>query len=310
MVGDLWPGLELRHLTAFRAVARTGSFAAAAKELGYTQPAVSQQLAALERIVGQRLVERSSGRSSAVTTEAGQRLLAHLDTVSARLATARSDLQALADGDAARLRVGAFQSVSARILPTLLQRLAEEEPTVRVELEEGQVDLELLDGLDEGRLDVAFVMLPVDEGRFETVEVLVDPYYLVAAADGPFDVEIASLAELKGVPLVGYRSCRSFDSVDSHLRAAGVEPTFVFRTDDNFAVKGLVEAGIGVALIPRLTLETIGPDGLRVQLVSDLVPPRRIAVAWSRHRALLPAHEQFVAITREAAVAPALVSGG
>jgi molybdate transport repressor ModE-like protein len=310
MVGDLWPGLELRHLTAFRAVARTGSFAAAAKELGYTQPAVSQQLAALERIVGQRLVERSSGRSSAVATEAGRRLLVHLDAVSARLATARSDLQALADGDAARLRVGAFQSVSARILPTLLQRLAEEEPAVRVELEEGQVDLELLDGLEEGRLDVAFVMLPVDEERFSTVELLVDPYYVVGAADGPFEVEISSLAELKGVPLVGYRSCRSFDSIDSHLRAAGVEPSFVFRTDDNFAVKGLVEAGIGVALIPRLTLETIGTDGVRVHAVPDLVPPRRIALAWSRHRSLLPAHELFVALTRAAADAPALAAAG
>jgi molybdate transport repressor ModE-like protein len=302
MVGDLWPGLELRHLTAFRAVARTGSFAAAAKELGYTQPAVSQQLAALERIVGQRLVERSSGRSSAVATEAGRRLLAHLDAVSARLATARSDLQALADGDAARLRVGAFQSVSARILPTLLQRLAEAAPTVRVELEEGQLDLELLDGLDEGRLDVAFVTLPLDEERFETVELLVDPYYLVGAAGGPFDVEIASLGELKGVPLVGYRSCRTFDSIDSHLRAAGVEPIFVFRTDDNFAVKGLVEAGIGVALIPRLTLEAIGADGLRAHPLDGLVPPRRIAVAWSRHRALLPA--------RAAAAAPALAAAG
>lgn len=153
-------------------------------------------------------------------------------------------------------------------------------------------------------------MLPVDETRFATVELLVDPYYVVGAADGPFDVAIASLADLKGVPLVGYRSCRSFESIDSHLRAAVVEPSFVFRTDDNFAVKGLVQAGIGVALIPRLTLETIGTEGVRAHPVPELIPPRRVALAWSRHRALLPAHEQFVAITRAAAAAPAPVAAG
>src|SRR5690348_4997197 len=123
MAADLWPGLELRHVAAFQAVARAGSFARAAEELGYTQPAVSQQIAALERIAGQRLLERSSGRSSVAPTEAGALLLDHFDTITARLGAARSDLEALASGDGGTIRVGSFQSVSARILPGLLRRL-------------------------------------------------------------------------------------------------------------------------------------------------------------------------------------------
>src|SRR5579884_3649709 len=105
MLGDLWPGLDLRHLAAFAAVAETRSFARAATALGYTQPAVSQQVASLEKIVGHRLFERSSGRSDVTLTEAGALLLSHVEAVTGRLAAARQDLADLACGEAGSLRV-------------------------------------------------------------------------------------------------------------------------------------------------------------------------------------------------------------
>src|SRR6476619_5726117 len=98
MESDTWLGVELRHLAALQAIAEHGSFGRAAEALGYTQSAVSQQLATLEKLVGQRLVDRPAGQRPAELTEAGRMLLAHADAIVARLRAARADLSALADG--------------------------------------------------------------------------------------------------------------------------------------------------------------------------------------------------------------------
>src|SRR5687768_10540374 len=119
---DPWLGVELRHLAALEAVARTGSFGRAAARLGYTQSAVSQQIATLERIVGERLVERPGGPRAVSLTEAGRLLLRHAEAIVARLEAAHADLDALSAGAAGTLRVGTYQSVGKRVLPALLRR--------------------------------------------------------------------------------------------------------------------------------------------------------------------------------------------
>src|ERR671936_2785394 len=105
MEPDRWLGIELRHLTALEAVAREGSFGRAAKSLGYTQSAVSQQIATLERIVGARLIERPGGPKPVSLTEAGRLLLGHAESITARLQAAQADLSALAGGVAGALRI-------------------------------------------------------------------------------------------------------------------------------------------------------------------------------------------------------------
>src|SRR5215470_10049155 len=125
-------GIELRHLAALEAVGRTRSFNAAARELGYTQSAVSQQIARLERSVGQRLVDRPGGPRPVDLTDAGRLLLRHADAIVAQLDAARADMDAFAEGAAGPLRVGIFQSVGARILPALLRRFQQAWPRVEV----------------------------------------------------------------------------------------------------------------------------------------------------------------------------------
>src|SRR5205085_2208607 len=120
MSADLVSQLELRHLVALRAVAETGSFGRAAEQLGYTQSAVSQQIAALERAVGAQLVERPGGPRPISITEAGTVLLRHADGIVARLRAAQADLAALSAGDAGTLRVGTYQSVGSRVLPEVI----------------------------------------------------------------------------------------------------------------------------------------------------------------------------------------------
>src|SRR6202040_3397257 len=104
-----WLGIELRHLAALEAVGRTRSFGRAARELGYTQSAVSQQIARLERTVGQRLVERPGGPRPVDLTDAGRLLLRHADAIVAQLDAARADLAAFAEGAAGPLRLGIYQ---------------------------------------------------------------------------------------------------------------------------------------------------------------------------------------------------------
>lgn len=296
MLRDLWPGLDLRHLAAFSAVAETRSFARAAEQLGYTQPAVSQQIAALEKIVGQRLFERSSGRAEARLTEAGAILLEHVDAIVARFAVARQDLFDLAHGDAGSVRVGAFQSALARMLPQILQRYGEARPGVHVESIESTTDHALLDDLRRGTLDFAFALLPLDEQEFEYRELVRDGFVLVARPDSRLPVRVDALGDLAGVPLILYRTCRSAAAVVSLLTLGLHEPNIVFRSDDNAAIKEMVRAGLGVAILPELWIELGGNEGLELRSLEGIVPPRVVALAWRRDRRLTAAQQAFVDI--------------
>ncbi|HEY7561825.1 MAG TPA: LysR family transcriptional regulator [Gaiellaceae bacterium] len=293
MRADGWLGVELRHLAALQAVAEEESFGRAAERLGYTQSAVSQQIQALERIVGHRLVERPGGPRRVSLTEAGELLLRHAAGIVARLQAAHADLAAFAEGSAGTLRIGAFQSVGARVLPVLLREFTDAWPSVSVQLTEGTDDGYLLQLVERGELDLAFVMLPVEEGPFETREAMVDPHVLVVQTDSPLALRKRrpSLREVAELPLIGFRQCRSIHAVETRFRDAGLEPRIVFRSDDNGTIQGLVAAGVGAALVPLLSVD-VGHEGTAVFGLAD-VPPRLIGVAWHRDRYRSPAARAF-----------------
>jgi DNA-binding transcriptional LysR family regulator len=292
MLNDLWPGLDLRHLAAFQAVAETRSFARAAERLGYTQPAVSQQVAALEKIVGARLFDRASGRAEATLTEAGALLAAHVEELTARLALAHRDLRELASGEAGSLSVGAFQTALARILPHVLGRYAAVRPNVRVEAVETNNDVALLEGVRNGSLDVAFGLLPLDPATFAYRELVRDEFMLVSrAADRPTVHTVDDLARL---PLILYRSCRSAAALATHLEAHTENANVVFRSDDNAALMEMVRAGLGVAILPELWVGNEHAAGLELTPLRGLVPPRVIVLAWRCDRVLTPAQQAFV----------------
>lgn len=296
MDADRWPGLDLRHLVALKAIADEGSFGRAAERLGYTQSAVSQQIATLERIVGLRLLERPGGPRPVSLTEAGRILLRHAEAIQARLLAAKADMSALEAGDAGRLRVGTFQSVGTRIIPTLLRRFGESHPVVEVVLRESQNEAELLEMIERGELDLTFWTLPVGPGPYEKLELLRDPYVLLVPSGSPLaaSVRAPTLKEIVLQPLIGFNHCSAMDQVESQLAAAGRTPNFVFRSDNNGTVQGLVGAGVGISVVPRLTVE---PDDPSVEVV-DLqgrIPPRVIGLVWHSDRHRSPAAEAFVA---------------
>ncbi len=295
MQADDWMGLELRHLLALKAIAEEGSFGRAAKRLGYTQSAISQQVAVLERIVGQRLVDRPGGPRPVSITEAGELLLTHADGIMARLRAARADLSALGAGDAGPLRIGTYQSVGARVLPALLRSFRADWPKIDVTLVESADDRELLALVESGEVDLSFVVFPLRPGPFESRELMRDPYVLLVPKDSPLAKRdrVPSLREIVELPLIGYRSCRTTQQVEERLRVAGREPHVVFRSDDNYTVQGMVAAGIGVALVPALTVDP-SEDRIVVVELGDRVPARLIGIAWHRDRLRTSAAGAFV----------------
>jgi molybdate transport repressor ModE-like protein len=296
MEPDRWLGIELRHFLALEAVSREGSFGKAATALGYTQSAVSQQIAALERIVGQRLVERPGGPKPVTLTEAGRLLLTHADAIAARVAAAQADLTALGEGQAGTLSVGVFQSVGQRILPELMRRYLRSWPQVKVSLTESANDEELLTQVERGDLDLTFSDLPLTEGPFESVELLRDPYVLVVAADSPLadrDTPI-TIREVAELDLIGHKHCRTMKQLEANIR----RPLhFVFRSDHNQTVQALVASGVGSALVPRLTMDPEDETTTLIELPK--LPPRLIALAWHRDRYRTPAARAFVETAQE-----------
>jgi DNA-binding transcriptional LysR family regulator len=290
---DQWLGVELRHLAALEAVAEEESFGRAARRLGYTQSAVSQQIAQLEKVVGAKLVERPGGPRAVSLTDAGRLLLRHADAIVARLAAAQADMAALQAGEAGPLRVGILQSVGARLLPGLIRRFKQEFPRVSVQVVEGNTPGELLPLVESGELDFTFAELPLQEGPFDWVELLRDPYVLLVSAGSHLAAREAAppLRELTGLPMIGWRTDRGHD-------IPGVE--YAFRSDDNGTVLGLVEADLGVAVAPRLVLRP-DRDGIVALPFGARLRPRVLGLAWHKERDRSPAAERFVEFAGELA---------
>ncbi len=301
MSANDWLGIDLRHLAALEAVARTRSFGRAARELGYTQSAVSQQIAQLERIVGQQLFHRPGGPRRVEPTEAGLLLLGHADAIVARLDAARADMAALAEGSAGTLRVGIYQSVGARLLPALVRRFREQWPQVGIRVREESSAADLLRLLEHGELDLTFADLPLREGPFEWAEVLQDPYVLLVSARAELAKLDAAppLREIAKLPLIGRRTT---DEPERFLAGRVPELNVIFRTDDNGTLGALVAEDLGAAIEPRLVVD---PRDRAVKMLpfGSPIPPRTLVLAWHRDRYRSRAAEAFVALAQELAQA-------
>ena len=288
-------GVEIRHLAALEAVVETGSFVRAGAELGYSQSAISQQIATLERAAGLQLLERPGGRRPVTPTEAGQRLLRHARRASAAMRAAEADLHALAEGEAGTLRVGTFQSAGVRLLPGAMRRYVERWPNVQVRLSEAGYNEELLGLLERGDLDLAFV-IENDDPAFERVHVLSDPYVLLAPAGSEIAQSERPIRprEIAALPLIAYRN--AVEGAEPVLRARGLELDIVFRSDEGGIVQGLVGAGIGYTVVPLLGVDE---DTDIAVLEVQGVPPRQITVAWHADRIPTPAARAFIEIVTE-----------
>ena len=215
-----------------------------------------------------------------------------------QLHQAEEEVTRLRAGDGGSLVVGTFQSVSVKVLPEVIRRLKAERPLLDIRLFEAD-DLDVLgDRIVEGQLDLAFMVGTSLDERFTSIHLMDDPYLLISAHTGESKPLVVPTAGLDGVPLVGeyFSSCQA--GVDRALRAVGVEPNYVFRTNDNGAVQAMVRVGVGVAVLPVLAVDTTDPEVVAQQL-DPPIPPRRITLVRRTGRTLPPAADRFVELAVE-----------
>jgi len=293
--------LDVRRLRVLREVAREGSFSGAAERLSFTQSAVSQQVASLEREAGASLVER--GARGVRLTDAGRALVAHADAIVARLDDAEQELAAIAGLRGGRLRLVSFQSAGAALVPDAIAAFNGRYPDVELSLAEAE-PYDAIPALKTGGSDLAIVFdyTPFGEERHADVELvhLLDDVMHVAL---PRDHRLAGRARVKLEDLAeeswinGERACGEF--VVHICLANGFEPQVMLESNDYATMQGLVAAGVGVTLIPDLVLATGLNPGVAVVPFAGEPPVRRIWAAMPSEGYRAPATEAMVEVLRE-----------
>lgn len=299
--------LSVPRLKILHEVARAGSLTAAAAELNYTPSAVSQQITLLQRETGARLIERH--RRGVRLTEAGRVLLRHATSVLAELDAAEAALAAVARGEGGRVRLGSFPTANATLMPRAVAAFRAAHPAVSVELVELDRD-EGLAQVADNHLDIALVYEfpatpPGPANGLSTVPLLVDPLHIMLPADHRLaDRETLPLRDLRSEDWIqGVHHGTTTAVLPQACRAAGFEPTVVFRTDDQVAVRGLVAAGLGVALVPSIALSTV-PPGVVVRGLDEPNLVRTVLAAVPAESRRLPAADAMIEILRRTCTEP------
>jgi molybdate transport repressor ModE-like protein len=271
--------LDVRRMRVLREVAQRGSFSAAAEALSFTQSAVSQQIAALEREAGAVLVERNA--RGVRLTEAGEALVRHTDAILSRLAEAEAELEDIAGLRGGRLRLAAFESAAATVMPVAIARFTKAHPAVELSMSLMEPE-DALPAMRAGDIDLALTFGAGAAGDresdgFDHVHLLEDPMYLVLAVDHPLACKRAiRLADLAGEAWIGGPAdCECSRLISRACVRAGFDPRIAFETDDYSAVQGFVAAGVGVSLIAELGLRTIRDD-IVVRPLGRETPVRQI----------------------------------
>jgi DNA-binding transcriptional LysR family regulator len=295
--------LDVRRMRVLREVAAQGSFSAAAEALSFTQSAVSQQVAALEREAGAKLVER--GARGIRLTPAGHALVSHADAILARLDDAEQELAAIAGLKGGRLRTASFQSAGATLVPRALAEFHRRHPGVDLSASTAELP-EAHDQLRAGEIDVAIVMdfeaQPILFTDIETEHLLDDAYYVALPSGHRLaDRKRVALADLADEDWINSCPGTSCDEVVvGACRAAGFEPRVVVQCDENDQMQACVAGGLGVALWPQLALAHVRP-GVAVKPVAGAQVMRRVHAATLAGAYRSPATEALLAILRETA---------
>jgi DNA-binding transcriptional LysR family regulator len=278
-------GLNLDALRTFAQVIELGSFSAAAERGGITQPAVSLQVRQLERRFGLKLVERVGRRVG--PTAAGLELLTHIRAIDAALAQAEQAMTAHASQVTGRVRLGTGATACTYLLPPLLADLRRRFPALDVVASTGNT-ADMLRGLESNTLDIGLVTLPAPGRMIEATPVLEDEFVAIFPARGTLAIpDTVTPQALAALPLVLFEpGARTRRLVDDWFEAAGVAAKPVMELGSTEAMKEIVAAGLGCAVLPRLAVSGAGQRSALA--VRSLTPrlSRTLAVVVRRDKPL------------------------
>jgi DNA-binding transcriptional LysR family regulator len=296
--------LHVGRLRVLCEVVGRGSFSAAAEELSYTQSAVSQSIARLEAETGTTLVVRD--RSGVRPTAAGATLVEHAEAIFAQIEAAETDLDAVLGVRGGRLRMASFPSAGATLMPLAIATFRERHPDVSLTLAEGEPE-DIAPRLRGGEFDLALLFeFPGARERpgagLRTVTLLEDPMHVALLAEHPLAgkpaLTLADLRDEDWVQTSATSPCARH--VVRSCLAAGFEPQVTFESDDYETVQGLVAAGVGVALIPRLALTRVRSD-IVVRELAPRSPARQVVAATMAGPGAAPAATTMIRILTDVA---------
>jgi len=298
--------VELKQLRLLREVVARGSFSAAATELSYSQPAVSQQIGLLERRVGMQLLERTP--RGVRPTEAGEVLSRHAQEVLDRVGLALSELEAIAEARGGRVRLASFPTAGAALTAPAATRFLRSFPEVELSVIEAEPE-QSMPMLRAGELDLAVVAERHGEDAFgelyERVEVHAlleeEMYVLLPRSHRLADRPTLHVDQLAGAPQVELSRGPPGERGPIQLARAegGDERTrVVFQSDDPDVVQAMVAAGAGIAIVPGLALVSVRDD-IVFRSLAGSVPGRSVAVARAAETHPSPAAEALLATLRE-----------
>jgi DNA-binding transcriptional LysR family regulator len=284
--------LSIGRLQVLCEVVRRGSFSSAADVLSYTQSAVSQAIARLEAEVGAPLVIRD--RRGVRPTAAGATLVEHADLIFGQIEAAEQELAAVLGVRGGRLRVASFPSAGATLLPLAVATFRRGHPDVHLTLGEGEPE-EIAPRLRAGEFDLALLFRFPGVGEqltrgLRTVSLLEDPLHVALPVEHPLAgkraLRLEDLRDEDWVQTSASSPCARH--VVRVCLAAGFEPRVTFESDDYETVQGLVAAGVGVALVPRLALTRVHPR-IVVRELSPRSPAREVVAATPTGPGVAPA---------------------
>src|SRR6478736_4472451 len=310
-INSIKSGIGLRELRAVLAVADLGSFRRAAAELGYTQSALSHQVAALEAALGWPLFHRPGGRGQVRLTPAGEAVCRRARRALGEVEAIAADAEEAERGESVRVRVGVSQTAAAEIMPLALRSFRDEYPGVEVVLIAVD-DSAGVDGLRKGRFDLAFINNPEPDDVIEAVPMLEDPWVILTRRDSPIaELRRPAFDVLDGADLVAWtHRWQGQRELEQAWARRGIAPKIVYRTDDNLALQRLVAAGLGHACIGRVAASRAVDPALTWLEPDDATAERTIAVCYARHRPLTAtARTLITAIRTQAAWALSAPAG-
>jgi LysR family hydrogen peroxide-inducible transcriptional activator len=280
--------MELHQLRYLDAVARTRSFTRAAEECHVTQPTLSHQIAKLEREMGGALLSR--GRGGAQLTALGERMRGHARAILGSVELARAEASSIGQRVGGRVRLGVIPTVAPYLLPRLMMRCRRQHPEVIFEISESPTQA-LLAGLGRGELDAIVISPPVDSTQPLQLRPLFEDEFLLAL---PRDHRLAArrrvkLADLRGeaMILLGDAHCLRGQAL-ALCRRAGYAPRIAIQSAQLDTVLGLVEAGLGLSLVPASARPTLRHRNVQFRPIGPERASRQIALAWLHPAA--PAH--------------------
>lgn len=289
--------LNLGNLATFRLVIQRGSFSAAADILGLSQPAVSLQVRQLEQFLRTRLVERT-GRGIKATA-AGLALLEHGNRIEQVVEEAIRSVSEFSHEISGTITLGTGATACIHLLPPLLQQLREEHPLLRVGVTTGNT-LDVVRAVEENRLDIGLVTLPVSGRALEVMPLLDEEFVMIISQAQDEEIAQFSPQILHALPLIAFESgSGTRDLIDGWFKACDLEVCPVMQLGSIEAIKRMVRAGLGYSIVPRMAVETVADrEGLCVRSLNPVLH-RQLGIVMRQDKILSKGISEVIRLLRE-----------